>query len=88
MTDKSTLIEFPCDFTLKIIGVSSDDFIERITTIVRKHFPETLAINIIPKHSEKGNYTAISATVYTHDKPSLDALYSDLTQLPDIKMVL
>lgn len=88
MTDKSTLIEFPCDFTLKIIGVSSDDFVERITAIVLKHFPETLGGNIVSKQSEKGNYTAMSATVYTHDKPSLDALYRDLTQLPDIKMVL
>ncbi len=35
---KTTLIEFPCNFPVKIIGVNSEVFIEEITTIVRKHF--------------------------------------------------
>ncbi|MDP1603219.1 MAG: DUF493 domain-containing protein [Legionella sp.] len=88
MTDKTTLINFPCDFTLKIIGVTSDSFVSDITAIVIKHYPETKLCNIVPKNSGQGNYTAITAIVHAHDKPSLDALYTELTQYPGIKMVL
>jgi uncharacterized protein len=86
--DKSTLIEFPCDFTLKIIGVTSDNFISDITAIVLKHYPDTKLCNIAHKNSGQGNFTAITAIVYTRDQVSLDALYTELTQYPGIKMVL
>lgn len=88
MTDTPTLIEFPCDFSIKIIGLSSENFIKDVTAIVLKHYPNTLEANIIHKDSEKGNYTAITATVLAYDKPSLDALYHDLTHYPGMKMVL
>lgn len=38
MNNKS-LIEFPCDFPIKIVGVNSNDFVEQITNIVKSHFP-------------------------------------------------
>lgn len=88
MTDTPTLIEFPCDFSIKIIGLTSAHFIDDVTAIVQKHYPNTDTANIVHKNSDKGNYTAITATVLAHDKPSLDALYHELTQYPGMKMVL
>lgn len=88
MTDKTSLIEFPCDFTLKIVGVNTPDFISSVTVVVLKHYPDTVASNISNKMSQQNNYIAITAIVHAHDKPTLDALYGDLTKLPGIKMVL
>ncbi|WP_419418645.1 YbeD family protein [Legionella sp. D16C41] len=87
MTDKS-IIEFPCDFPIKIIGVNSLHFQEEITAIILKHFPNTDNAKIISKASENGNYLAITATVYPTCQQELDALYQELTQYPGIKMVL
>lgn len=88
MTDESSLIEFPCDFTLKIIGVNSAEFISGVTAVILKHYPNTLETSIVCKDSQQSNYTAITATIHALDKPSLDALYQELTKLPGIKMVL
>ncbi|STX51652.1 putative lipoate regulatory protein YbeD [Legionella busanensis] len=87
MTDK-LIIEFPCDFPIKIIGIHSNNFNSDITEIILKHFPNTESNRITYKTSEKGNYAAITATVYPTCQQELDALYRELTQYPGIKMVL
>ncbi|KTC75230.1 hypothetical protein Lbir_0604 [Legionella birminghamensis] len=88
MNDKPSLIEFPCDFPLKIIGNNTEFFVQEIIEIVLKHYPQTPAHKISSKNSERGNYVAVTATVFIYDQPSLDNLYRELTSHPDIKMVL
>ena len=86
-TDKSA-IEFPCYFPIKIIGVNSDHFEEEIKQIVSSYFPGEPKPQISCKQSKESNFLAITATVYVHDQPTLDALYKELTQHADVKMVL
>lgn len=88
MDDKETLIQFPCDFPLKIIGSHTPDFIDEITAIILKHYPQTPADKITHKNSGQGNFVAITAIVFIQDQPGLDALYRELTSHPAIKMVL
>jgi putative lipoic acid-binding regulatory protein len=88
MTDDKSLMQFPCDFPIKIIGKNTALFLEEITMIIRQHFPQTPDIAIRNQSSQKNNYIAITATVLAHDQITLDALYQDLTNHPDIKMVL
>lgn len=88
MTDQTSLLQFPCDFRLKIIGKQTSFFFEEVTAIVRKHFPDTANDAFQVKNSQDTNYLAITATVYVLDKATLDNLYQDLTQHPDMKMVL
>jgi putative lipoic acid-binding regulatory protein len=88
MTDKNTLIEFPCHFPIKIIGKNSAEFATEIKAITLKHFPETPEAAIVCQESQKGNYLSITVTIYVHTQDNLDALYKELTKHPDIKMVL
>lgn len=88
MTDSKSLMEFPCNFPIKVIGVKTSDFARDIASIARKHFPTTPDESIVYQESQKGNYLAITLTVYAENQPSLDALYQELTKHPDIKMVL
>lgn len=88
MSDEQSLLQFPCDFPVKIIGSSTSNFISDITAIILNHYPTTLPEKITHKPSDKGNFTAITVIVHAIDKPGLDAFYMDLTQHPDIKMVL
>ncbi|MCX7091589.1 MAG: DUF493 domain-containing protein [Legionellales bacterium] len=85
---KKTLITFPCEFPLKIIGKASPNFFADITAIIRLHFPLTPDTAIRSTLSEKENYQSISAVVLAVDQPGLDALYQDLSRHPDIQMVL
>lgn len=88
MSNTTSLMEFPCDFPLKIIGKHSNSFVQDVTSIILKHFPTTPLQNITQKPSDKGNYIALTVTLHVLDQPTLDALYQELGKLPDIKMVL
>ncbi len=88
MTSDETLIEFPCDFQIKIIGKNSLLFAAEILTIARKHFPKLQDAAMSTRPSQHGNYLAISLNVYAQNQITLDALYLELTMHPDIKMVL
>tara|TARA_A100001015_G_scaffold315684_2_gene428085 strand:+ start:2698 stop:2976 length:279 start_codon:yes stop_codon:yes gene_type:complete len=84
----SDLFNFPCDFSIKIIGDAQDGFKQEILTIARKHHPELADEAIAVKLSKEGNYIAISVTVFAQSQASLDALYADLVKHPNTKMVL
>ena len=85
---KTTLIEFPCHFPIKIMGIYSPTFIEEITAITLKHFPDTTQDKITHKPSTDSNYLAITVTVYAENQELLDNFYREITQHPSIKMVL
>ena len=88
MADNPSLMEFPCEFMIKVIGKNSAEFAADVVSITRKHFPNTLDSSICSRESQQVNYLAMSVTVYALDQSTLDALYLELTQHPDIKMVL
>ncbi|KTD26163.1 MULTISPECIES: YbeD family protein [Legionella] len=88
MTDKKSLLQFPCHFPIKIIGKKTDLFAAEIKQITQKHFPDMLDESIIYQESQQGNYLSITVVVFAHDQQSLDALYLELTRHPDTKWVL
>ncbi|MFJ1267517.1 YbeD family protein [Legionella lytica] len=85
---KTTLIEFPCHFPIKIMGKNSPKFLEEIREITLKHFPEIEQEKITHKPSKENNFLAITVVVYAENQGMLDAFYQDVTKHPDIKMVL
>ena len=88
MTEETTLIEFPCDFSVKIMGKNSATFLDDIRDVALKHFPSIEQEKITFNLSESSNYIAITVTVFAENKKMLDAFYEDLVKHPDIQMVL
>ncbi|MDF1646870.1 MAG: DUF493 domain-containing protein [Legionellaceae bacterium] len=88
MSDSSSLIKFPSDFLIKIIGEVTEQFEQDILDIAHKHHPELEKSAIQSQKSAKGNYLAISITVHAVNQHALDALYEELSKHPDTKMVL
>lgn len=84
----TTLIEFPCNFPVKIIGTNSSSFFDDIKAIVHEHFPNIEDHCISQNMSQKSNFLAITVTVFVKDQEMLDNFYRELTKHPDIKMVL
>lgn len=84
----NSLMEFPCNFPIKVIGINSPNFTSDVTNIARKHFPALLDTDIQIQPSKNQNYLALTVNVLAHNQKSLDALYLELTKHPDIKMVL
>lgn len=83
-----TLLEFPCDFPIKIMGSRTDDFAQTIVEIVLRHAPDFAAETVEMRPSKAGNYLALTCTIRAISKPQLDALYSELSGHPAVKIVL
>ena len=88
MTNKKTLIEFPCLFPIKIIGNNTPNFENEIINIAQEHDPSLMRNQVRTQLSNEGKYRSLSITVNVQDQQSLDALYQALTKHPEIKMVL
>jgi uncharacterized protein len=87
-TMRESLLTFPCDFPIKVIGEVSDKFETDIIKIVRQHYPNLQDNAIQRQASKQGTYLALSITVHAISQATLDALYQDLSKHPGTKMVL
>lgn len=85
---EETLLEFPCDFPLKVMGATRDGFAQAVVEVVLKHAPDFDAAQVEMRPSKAGNYLSLTCTIRATSKPQLDALYRDLTAHPWVKIVL
>lgn len=83
-----TLLEFPCDFPVKIMGKTQDGFAEAMVEIVIRHAPDFDAATVEMRASKGGNYLSLTCTVRATSKEQLDALYREITGHPMVSMAL
>jgi uncharacterized protein len=83
-----TLIEFPCNFPLKVMGKAIDGFAQTIADVVLKHAPDFDAATMEMRPSKAGNYLSLTCTIRAVSQPQLDALYRELSSHPLVKVVL
>lgn len=85
---QDSLIEFPCDFPIKIMGARHDDFAQTMVEIVLRHAPGFAAETVEMRASSSGNYLSVTCTLRAESKAQLDALYRELSSHPMVKVVL
>jgi putative lipoic acid-binding regulatory protein len=83
-----TLMTFPCDFPLKVLGRRTDDFRSLVVGIVQKHVGVLDAASIEERPSKDGNYLSVTCTFSAQSREQLDALYRELTSCERILVVL
>ena len=83
-----SLLEFPCDFPLKVMGIAADDFDTLVVAIVRKHVNDLREGAIRSKQSRTGKYVSITVTIQAKSQGQLDDIYGELSRHERILMVL
>ena len=83
-----TLLEFPCDFPIKIMGAAREGFAQAILEVVLRHAPDFDGATMEMRASAAGNYLSLTCTVRAVSKAQLDALYRELSGHPWVKVVL
>ena len=86
--EKQGLLEFPCDFPLKIMGAADAEFAASIAAVVVRHAPDFDTATMEMRPSKAGNYLALTCTVRAVSQAQLDALYRELTAHPMVRVVL
>jgi hypothetical protein len=85
---QETLLEFPCDFPLKVMGRAGPAFESAVVAIVRRHVPDLSEGAISVRPSRGGNYSALNLVIRATSRAQLDALYRDLTACDQVVMAL
>ena len=85
---EETLIEFPCDFPIKVMGETRDEFAATIVDIIRTQTPDFDSSKVDMRASSGGRYISLTCTVYVTSKQQLDDIYRALTAHPEVKFVL
>ena len=87
MNDAS-LLQFPCDFPIKIMGAGGSDFRLLVVELVRRHAPDLDETRITLRDSRAGRYQAVTVMVCARNRRQLDAIYQELSDHPRVTMVL
>lgn len=88
MRDEETLLSFPMDFPVKIMGAAVPEFRERVLEIVLRHAPDLDTEAVEERPSAKGRYLGLTVTVKAQSREQLDALYRELTACELVAVVL
>ncbi len=90
LTDTSSVrIEFPCpDYPVKIVGEAAPDYQQRVLDVVAIHAPDFDRAQAAVKDSKNGRYCSVSVRITATGEPQLKALFEDLKQIPQVRMVL
>lgn len=85
---KTTLLEFPTRFPIKIMGQAQRGFAQSIVDIVLKHAPDYDAETTEMRTSSAGRYLGLTCTITATSQEQLDALYRELGLHPLVNLVL
>ncbi len=87
-TPRESLIEYPSDFPIKIMGVMQEHFAQTMVAVVQRHDPDFHAGKMEMRPSSKGNYLSLTVTVRATSREQLDNLYRELSSHAMVKVVL
>ena len=87
MSDE-TLLEFPCEFPIKIMGKETPEFHALARGLVEEYAGPLADSAIQSSLSRNGRFASITATINAQSQQQLDEIYQALTAHEDVLMAL
>ena len=84
----ATLIDYPCNFPIKILGHTRAGFAQAVLEVVQRHAPDFDGAAMEMRPSRKGKYLSVTCVIRATSREQLDALYRELCDHPMVVMVL
>lgn len=86
---KESLIEYPSQFPIKVMGANVNGFVHAVTQIAEQFDPNFDAANALElRESSGGKYLGVTITITATSREQLDEIYRTLTSHPMVKVVL
>ena len=83
-----SLIEYPTDFPIKVMGKTQAGFAQSILALVKRHAPDFDETTVGMRPSREGKYLSLTFVIRATSREQLDALYTDLSDHPMVSMAL
>jgi len=88
MQQDTPLLEYPCEYPIKIMGHTRAGFAQAVLEVVHRHAPDFDAATLEMKTSKHGKYLSVTCVINATSREQLDALYRELSAHPQVVMVL
>ena len=85
---EGSLLSFPCELPIKILGRNDTVFREAAWGIVRSHYGQIAEERVSEQPSRQNSYLSLTFIVHAQSREEVDALYRELTASEDIMLVL
>jgi putative lipoic acid-binding regulatory protein len=85
---KDSLIEYPCLFPVKVMGLKTDDFYLQMAALAQRHDPFLDPASIAQRDSSGGKYISLTITITATSREHLDNIYRGLSGHPLVKYVI
>lgn len=82
------LIDFPCEFPIKVMGETQDTFSQTIIDLIQQIVPSFNASHIEMRASSGGKYISLTCTVHVISQAQLDDVYRLISAHPLVKFAL
>ena len=86
--ESESLIKYPCDFPIKVMGKQVPDMAQVLSELVRSFDPTFDPATVEMRPSKAGNYMGLTFTVHVTSREQLDALYRALHGHEMVSVVL
>lgn len=86
--ETTTLLAFPCEFPIKVLGKRQAGFAQAVVDVVKRHAPEFDAATLEMRASREAKYLSLTLTIHATSREQLDGLYRELCDHPMVTMVL
>ena len=89
MVDEPTsLLQFPTDYPIKVVGRPSDEFRARVHAVMLRHAPTLDTDQVTERLSENGNFLSISYMIRAESREQIVALATELKALEGVLMII
>lgn len=85
---EESLIKYPCDFPIKVMGKSVEGYEAAIERVILNFDPQFDVKTVERRPSKNGNYLGLTLTVRVTSRDQLDELYRTLSTHPMVSVVL
>ncbi|MGB9429864.1 MAG: DUF493 domain-containing protein [Gammaproteobacteria bacterium] len=84
----SSLLKFPLEFPVKIVGRDTREFHDAVAAILTQHVAPFASLTVTSQPSREGRFVSLTVTFTAMSREQLDALYQALTDNEHVLMSL
>lgn len=88
MSQLESIIQYPVDFPIKVMGRNHAAFAQTIVALVREHAPDFDPTTVEMRSSREGKYISLTVTIRAVSREQLDGLYRALSDHPMVSVAL
>lgn len=87
MDTEQSLLQFPCEFPIKVMG-EPPEFVELVRELIGHHLETPDDFQLSVRESRNARYLSVTVTITATSREQLDAIYRELSAHERVLMAL